>query len=203
MAFTRKMLKAMGIEEEKIDEIIEAHREVTDALKEERDKYKVDADKLIDTEKELDDLKKEVGGANSYKERYEKEHKDFEDFKKGVEAEKSRARKVSAFRDLLLKAGISEKRIDAIVKVSSVDDIELDDKGEIKDSEKRIDDIKTEWSEFIVTESKRGANTEKPPTNVGGNKMTKEEIFKRDDHGRYVLSAQERQKAIAESLGQN
>lgn len=33
MALTRKMLRAMGIEDEKADEIIEAHAETVDALK--------------------------------------------------------------------------------------------------------------------------------------------------------------------------
>ena len=131
MAFTRKMLKAMGIEEEKIDEIIEAHREVTDALKEDRDKYKADADKLADVQKELEDMKKMTEGSDSYKEKYEKEHKDFEAYKDSIKAEQTKAAKVEAFKALLKKAGVSEKRIDAIVKVSSVDDIELDDKGEI------------------------------------------------------------------------
>ena len=32
---TRKLLKSMGIEDEKVDQIIEAHTEVTDALKKE------------------------------------------------------------------------------------------------------------------------------------------------------------------------
>ena len=40
MSLTRKMLKAMGIEDEKIDQIIEAHTETVDALKEQRDGYK-------------------------------------------------------------------------------------------------------------------------------------------------------------------
>ena len=203
MAFTRKMLKAMGIEEEKIDEIIEAHREVTDALKEDRDKYKADADKLADVQKELEDMKKMTEGSDSYKEKYEKEHKDFEAYKDSIKAEQTKAAKVEAFKALLKKAGVSEKRIDAIVKVSSVDDIELDDKGEIKDADKRIEGIKTEWSEFIVTESQRGANTENPPANTGGGKKTRAEIFKKDDRGRYVLSAQERQKAIAENLAED
>ena len=40
MSLTRKMLKAMGIEDEKIDQIIEAYTETVDALKEQRDQYK-------------------------------------------------------------------------------------------------------------------------------------------------------------------
>ena len=46
MAFTRKMLKALGIEEDKIDQIMDAHVEVVDALKADRDTYKADAEKL-------------------------------------------------------------------------------------------------------------------------------------------------------------
>lgn len=200
MAFTRKMLKAMGIEDEKIDEIIEAHREVTDALKEDRDKYKADAEKLADTQKELESLKKNAEGTDSYKERYEQEHKAFEDFKKSIDAEKLAAQKATAYKGLLKEAKVSDDWVDDIVKFTTLDDIELDKDGKIVDAEKRIEGIKEKYAKYIVTESKRGANTEKPPVNVGGNKLSKEEIYKKDEHGRYVLSAQERQKAIAESL---
>lgn len=40
MPLTRKMLKAMGIEEDKIEQIIEAHADTVDALRDERDGYK-------------------------------------------------------------------------------------------------------------------------------------------------------------------
>lgn len=203
MAFTRKMLKAMGIEEEKIDEIIEAHREVTDALKEDRDKYKADADKLADVQKELEGLKKNAEGTDSYKEKYEQEHKDFEDYKANVKAEQTKAAKADAYKALLKDAKVSGDWIDDIVKFTEFDDIQLDDDGKIVDADKRMDSIKSKYAKYIVSESTRGANTENPPTNVGGNKMTKAEIFKKDEHGRYVLSAQERQKAIAEGLANN
>jgi hypothetical protein len=57
MSLTRKMLRAMGIEDEKIDEIITAHTETVDALKEQRDQYKADAEKLPNVQKELQGLK--------------------------------------------------------------------------------------------------------------------------------------------------
>lgn len=40
VALTRKMLKAMGIEDEKVEQIIEEHVESVDGLKAERDRYK-------------------------------------------------------------------------------------------------------------------------------------------------------------------
>lgn len=205
MALTRKMLKAMGIEEEKIDEIVDAHAETVDALKNERNKYKEDADKLADVQKKYNDLKNEVESKEDdpYKEKYDKEHKAFEEFKKAVDAERTKATKTQAYKELLKKAGVSDKRIDSVLKVTAIDEIELDDDGKIKDADKVVENIKSEWSEFIVTETQRGAGTENPPINTSGNKMTKADIYKKDEYGRYVLSTAERQKALAESISKN
>jgi hypothetical protein len=57
MAFTRKFLTAMGIESEKVDEIMAAHVEVTDALKAQINDSKDEADKLTKVQAELDKLK--------------------------------------------------------------------------------------------------------------------------------------------------
>lgn len=170
MALTRKFLKAMGIEDEKIEEIITAHTDVTDSLKKERDGYKADAEKLPEVQKLYDDLKKEVEdkGDDSYKEKYEKEHQDFEDYKKSVDTEKLNAKKVSAYKELLKKAGIKEKIIDLIVKGTSIDDIELDEEDAIKDADKKVEGIKEEYADYIVTTSDRGEDPETPPDGDGG-----------------------------------
>lgn len=57
MSITRKFLKAMGIEDDKIEQIIDAHTETVDGLKADVDKYREDALKLPDVQKELNDLK--------------------------------------------------------------------------------------------------------------------------------------------------
>ena len=69
MALTRKFLAALGIEADKVDEIITAHTETVDALKHERDTFKADAEKLPTVQQELDDLKNEAaknGGKNPF-----------------------------------------------------------------------------------------------------------------------------------------
>lgn len=176
MSLTRKMLKAMGIEDEKIDQIIEAHTDVTDSLKADRDKYKADAERsysltreIEEMQKELADAKKAVDDAKSdpYKEKYESEKQAFADYKKGVESEKEKAKKVAAYKELLKKAGVSEKRIDAVVKVTAIDDIKLDADGNIKDADDREKSIKEEWADFIPKVSEEGAGTETPPSGVG------------------------------------
>ena len=60
MALTRKFLSALGIDADKVDEIINAHTETVDALKNERDKYKADAEKLPEVTRELTSLKETV-----------------------------------------------------------------------------------------------------------------------------------------------
>lgn len=203
MAFTRKFLSALGIESDKVDEIINAHIEVVDGLKEERDNYKKDAEKLAEVEKKLtkaeDKLAKNGEGETVSKEDYDKLKKEYDDYRADITAKTTHSEKENAFRELLRSAGVSEKRLNAIIKVSDIDGLELDKDGKIKDAEKHTESVKNEWSDFIETTSTQGAKTATPPTNNGGtNKMTKAEIYKKDDKGRYVLSTEDRQKALVE-----
>ena len=191
MALTRKMLKAMSVEDEKIDQIIEAHTETVEALKKERDGYKEDADKLTTVEAELDKLKKEHGDPDDWKEKYEKEHKDFEDYKANVTEKETKAAKKEAYTALLKEAGVSDKRIGAVLKVSDIDALKLDKEGKLVDADKLTEAIKTEWADFIVTTHEKGANTAKPPAG-GKTGMTKEEILA-------IKDTHERQQAMAEN----
>lgn len=189
MALTRKFLQALGIEAEKIDEIIDAHSDTVNALKEERDKYKADAEKLPDVQKELDDFKNN-SKEDSYKVKYEKVKQDFDDFKAEVETDKTNAKKSSLYRKLLTDAGVSEKTLDKILAVTKLDDLELEGDN-IKDADKVTDSIKEEWADFIVKERQSGSPVETPPKGTGKT-MTKEQILA-------IRDTTERQKAIAEN----
>lgn len=198
MALTRKFLTALGIEADKVDEIIEAHSETVTALKEERDSYKADADKLKDTEKELTEAKKtiEAQGTNEFEAKYNELKKEFEGYKAEQDAKAAASKKESAYKALLKEAGVSEKRIDSIMRVTKLDEIELEG-DKIKDSETLTKNIKEEWKDFLTTKSTEGAGTEFPP--VGGEgALTKEQIYAKDERGKYKLSTQERLKALAE-----
>lgn len=211
MALTRKFLSALGIEPEKIDEIIEAHTDTVNALKEERDGYKKDAELLPGVQKELDELRiaADQNKDNPYMAQYEKlkdefdEYKgqqndrynalkeEYDNYKADVDNEKIKARKEAAFRSVLKEAGIIEKYIDSIVKISDVDSYELTDDGKIKDHDSVLEKLKEEHSDFVEVKTKEGADKNDPPGG-GTNKMTKEEIFAIKDRN-------ERQKAISEN----
>lgn len=166
MALTRKLLKGMGLTDEQIDTVIEAHTETVDGLKEDVNKYKADAGKLATVQKELDDLK--AAGDGGYKEKYENEKKAFEDFKKEQTAKETKVAKETAYRELLKAAGVNEKRIPAVLKVTDLNSVELDG-DKIKDAEKFTESIKTDWADFIESSNTSGANTNNPPENNTGN----------------------------------
>lgn len=193
---TRKMLKAMGIEDEKIDQIIEAHSETVDALKEERDKYKVDAEKVPGIQKELDAFKEAAEkneGKNPYKVKYDALKEEFETFKANTEKAASKAAKENAYKALLKETGLIEKHIDKVLRVSDLEGIELDADGKIKDADKLKESIKKEWDDFIPQDKgTQGASTSTPPANTGG-KKTKDEILA-------IKDTAERQKAIADNI---
>lgn len=165
MALTRKLLKGMGLTDEQVDTIIEAHAETVDGLKSDIAKYEGDAKKLPGVQKELDELK--AAGDGGYKEKYEKEKKAFEDFKNEQTAKETKKAKENAYRELLKAAGVSEKRIPAILKVTDLNSVELEG-DKVKDADKLTETVKADWAEFIESTNTSGADTKNPPANNTG-----------------------------------
>ena len=197
-SLTRKYLASIGIDEDKIELVIEKYNEVLTEIKDERDRYKEDAEKLPEIQKQLDQYKEaeKSGQKDTYKVKYEGLKEDFEKFKKEVEAKETTAKKESAYTKLLKDAGVSEKRISAILKVSDLDSIELDEEGNAKDADKLKEAIKTEWSDFIQSTKVEGANVAHPPMNNTNTVKSKDEIMK-------IKNTAERQAALAEMISAN
>lgn len=203
-ANVKEILSKAGVDSEHmkdaVNEIIEGHTTSIEALREERDGYKEKAQKVEDLEKQLEKAQKDLEEANSddseqkYKTKYEMLKEEFKEYKKDIEAKATKENKAKAYKDILKEAGISEKRIDAVLKVSDIDSIEFDDEGKVKDKNDLLKSIKEEWSDFIQTADVQGAKTDNPPANTGGSKtLTKDDIMK-------VKDTSERQKLIKENI---
>ena len=163
MALTRKMLEAMGIENEKIDQIIEMHVESIDGLKAERDRYKEGADKAEGLRKQLDEAKKAGEGADEYEEKY----KELDDYKAKVDGEAAEREKRGLYRELLAGAGVDPKRIDTVLKVSDLSGVTVKD-GAIVGADDLTESIKSDWSDFIAVKTTQGATVPNPPKSTGG-----------------------------------
>ena len=190
MALTRKLLKGMGLTDEQVDTIIEAHTDTVDGLKADVTRYKADAEKLPGVQKQLDDLK--AAGDGGYKEKYEKEHSAFEAFKTDITAKESKAAKEKAVRAYFESKNITGANLDLAMRGcgEEMSAFELD--GEkIKDT-KSLDALVDGTYKSLVSKPAvrldMGARL-----NEGGKPMTKDEIMKITDRA-------ERRAAIAANM---
>lgn len=197
MGLTRKFLEAMGLEDAKISAIIEEHDKTVNGLKELRDKYKADAEKLPEVQKNLDELTAKNG--DDWKSKYDTLKATFDDFKTETANREKTAKVKTAYADLLKAANVDEKRIDAILRITDLSEIQLDENGKIADSENRLKTIRDEWGAFIPTTTIKGTSVETPPETHNNTTMTKADIYAKDEHGRYKMSTAERQKALVEN----
>lgn len=207
MALSRRMLSAMGLEADKIEQIIEAHTEtvtglkqqnadLTDQLAKAKEAGSADSGKLKDVQKELDDLKAQVEADNKAREGkdYDALKKEFDDYKAEQEAKATKTAKETAFRELLNDMKVSDKGIGMILKWQGVDGIELDENGKLKDAKSIRAAVKNDWSDFIPVVEEKGADTKNPLNSDkgGAGAKTREEIMA-------IKDSAERQKAIADN----
>lgn len=203
MALTRKSLKVMGLTDEQVDSIIEMHTETVDGLKADIERYKADAKALSGVQKQLDDTVKELEAAkkDGWKDKHDQVKKEFDDFKAGITAKEARAAKEKAVRAYLESKNIKGGNLTIAMRGLSaeVDAAELEG-DKLKDTKALDDLIAGDLAGLVTTTTERGAPPPvNPPKNTGGD-MTREEIYKKDDKGRYVLDAVARQKALAQSM---
>lgn len=188
MALKREMLKALGLNDEQIQTIIEGHDETVAALKKERDSFKAKADAADALKAERDKLQQQLDAG-----------KDAEDWKGKYESlvaanekKETDAKLKAAFKALLKAGNIDERDHDLIVAGTNFDAMKLDKDGKsIKDADKVSEMIREKYADRVVTTKVRGADVKTPPTG-GKVTRTKEEIMAIKDDG-------ERQRAIAEN----
>lgn len=202
MALTRKFLKAMGIEDEKIEQIIEAHTETVSGLKDSLEKAEAAAKDLPGIQKELAAAKADLEAVkkDGWKDKHDTLKKEFEDYKADVTAKESKAAKEEAARAYYESKGITGKALGIAMRGSGaeVEALELED-GKIKDTAGLDALVKGDFSGLVSTTTTTGANPATPPIKTNDKNLTKADIYKKDDKGRYVMSASERQKALAEN----
>lgn len=176
----RKILEAENTTDEKIGEVLNLLHTETDVLQNALEEANT---KLAAAEKDRDT-------ANSGKEAAEKALKDFKDEQT---AKDTRAAKAAKAKALLKQAGVLEKYIDDIVNDSKKGDefvnaLELDEKGEVKDTDKALERAKTDFSGKIGKVTVTGAKEVNPPTNTVS-KLSKTDIIN-------IKDTAERQAAI-------
>lgn len=187
MALTRKFLKALGVSEEAIEEIITAHTDVTDDLKTQL-KTAQDVQKQLDTiTAERDNLQKKLNDPEQANRVAELE-KQIAEYQK----RETTAQKRTALTALLEKIGIDKRGFARVLAATDLDGVEMDGES-IKDADKLAESLKTEWSDLITEPGATGKPPQTPPQNPGNGGMTKEQIMA-------IKDRDERRVAIAQHL---
>ena len=193
MAFTRATIRSLakesGVEipKEFEDALVTEHLNARNAYAEEQVKAELEKQPATKTENVKDS------------DEYKALKADFDKYKAEVTEKETKAAKEAAYRAILKDANLSEKGIEKAVKYADWGKIELDTDGKLKGANDHIKAVRDEWAEYVTTTTTTGAKTSTPPVNNGGAKLTKAEIYAKDEHGRYKMSTAERQKALAEN----
>ena len=194
MAFTRATIRNLAKESG-----VELPKELEDALVSEhltaRNAY---AEEQVKAELEKQFAEKAVNVKDS--EEYKTLKKSFDDYKEEIASKQAKEAKEKAVRAFYESKGITGKNLEIAMRGSraEIDGIELDG-GKIKDASTLDALVNGDFSGLVATTTTKGADTANPPANNGGDKLTKADIYKKDDKGRYVMSTAERQKALAEN----
>ena len=176
--------------EEIENRLVALHLGVVDPLKDDLTKYKTDAEKLPSVQKELDDLK--AAGDGGYKEKYEKEHLDFEAFKTDITAKESKAAKEKAVRAYFESKNITGANLDLAMRGCGEEMAALElDGDKIKDT-KALDALVDGTYKGLVSKQTVRVDTG-ARFNGGGKPMTKDEIMQITDRA-------ERRAAIAANM---
>ena len=165
MALTRRALKAMGIDDEKIDEIIAMHTETVDGLKADIERYKTDAEKLPEIQKELDALK--AAGDNGLQDKFDALKREYDAYKNEITQEKAKTAKEAAVKSYYESKGITGKALEIAMRGSGAEIAALEMDGDkIKDTKALDELVSGVYADLVQKTEVRGQTGGNPPENT-------------------------------------
>lgn len=134
-----------------------------------KERYNAKLDEITQLEQDKQAAEDSATKAGNWEKKYNSLKEQFDTFKADTEAKAKLADVKAAYKKLLTDAGIDPKRHDTIIKATVFDGMKLGDDGKLEKADDLKKSIETEWADFKVTTSTKGANVDNPPNNDGGN----------------------------------
>lgn len=158
-----------------------------------KERYNAKLEELENLKADKAKVDDDLTTATKWKEKFEKEHKAFEDFKADTDAKARLNDTKSAYRAMLKHdVGISDKYIDTVMEATKFDGMKVGEDGKLEKADELKAAAEQKWAEFKAKAETKGADVANPPSTNAPAKRTREEIMQIKDSG-------ERQKAIAEN----
>lgn len=174
---TRKFLRALGVEEDKIDEIVNAHQDTLEEIKAERDGLKDNASKLAEAQAEVTRLSGELEQAKKTGGDAARVQADFDAYKQQVEAERVSAMNESDLMDIAREAGIQRESFRRMAaKTFDRERIKRGEDKAITNREELLEAMKADYPDFIATDPQpKGPGPVTPPS-PGDKTYTRDQI---------------------------
>ena len=157
MSLTRSFLKSLGLDEDKISSVIEAHSETVTALNQRYSELEAryndarqSADQLLGLQRELETLKKE-----DFRAKYESEKSAHEALKETLAKKESRAACEKAVRAYYIGKSIRGDNLAIAMRGTPLDDIKLSEDGTIADTAPLDALVKGDFKPLIQTDQPR------------------------------------------------
>lgn len=178
--------------------LVSLHRSVVDPLLDDLDaakrdatKYKTEAEKVPGLQKDLDEAKK----GEDWKDKYEKEHQSFEDYKTKIAQDAEAVKVEAAYRKLLTEENVSDKVVTLIIaaKKAEFGKMKLKEDGTLDGVEDLKKEINEKYANFRVSQRQRGADVETPPPGTpGGSDSSVREYVRKMHEARYGAPTQQK-----------
>ena len=190
MALTRSFLKSMNLTDEQVTAIIEAHAESIEGLTQKRDEYKAKANQADELTRQLNEANEKLAQSGDAA----RIQQEFDDYKAGIEAEKTAAQNRSVM-DVFLRDQVGVKRESARKLILDAMDLNKypQENGQLKNAETVASELKTQYADFVSTTEEKGAPPVNPPGGGSGVKKTREEIEK-------ITDSEARRAAIRDNI---
>lgn len=165
----------------------------------EKERYKAKLTEIDTLKEQAQTADDNATTAGKWKTKYDSLKAEYDKYKTDVEAEHKKAALEKAYREALKDANLNEKGVEKAIRYADWSKIELDEDGKLKDAKEHVKAAREEWAEYVVKSGQHGAQTATPPGRSNGySKLSKDDIYKTDSNGKFVMDAQDRQKALAE-----
>lgn len=168
----KAILKRCGVEGELVDTIADTINAEIPKEFVSKAQYSKKVNLIDELNTTIADLEAKTG-TDEYKSKYEALEKEFNDFKTGIETEKTNAVKSSTVREQLKAEGFEESIIELLEGKIDINSIEIEE-NKIKGWEDMVKPMKEKYGKFILTETQQGNPPATPPANVSGKTYTTE-----------------------------
>lgn len=174
MPMTRRQLKAMGLPQETIEQLIALHMETVDSLRQERDANQEALQERDALREERNALQERVTALEGAEQARKEAEQAFEDYRAREQEETLRQAREEAATQVLRDRGVHEQAVPLLLKEVPLEQAQLKD-GALTNADELLKEVCEKYSAFFPTTERLGIPALNPPLE-GAPFLTREQL---------------------------